>query len=334
MAFEPQTFIGRTCGNKPEYPTIPSRNGRRVYESTFELRLRPQQNRRNLHEPSCGKLAHGRLNSYAYSGRNGTRVDRYCEDGSAFWIRPYVNLESFHLSGASSGVGSQSYGTIFGFDFPRVQTKTEWNLFSTFYAAYIGASQQYENSNIYQNGGYGGYLLSAYKNNFYAGFTINGGGLGVCSHYGGGKDDYAIITAGTALKTAYNFKFKKLIFQPNLTVAYTFLNPTNLVNFQNVDLSQSLVNGLTIAPSIRITFRNESGFEPYIFGGCVIPIMSDIKAKADFAPLEKFTLNAWAQFGAGVRKRLSERVTCFAETIIRTGGRVARGFMFNIQISI
>lgn len=42
----------------------------------------------------------------------------------------------------------------------------------------------------------------------------------------------------------------------------------------------------------------------------------------------------WAQFGAGVKKRISERVTCFAESIIRTGGRVGWGFMFNIQISI
>lgn len=31
--------------------------------------------------------------------KSGTYVDQYYEDGSAFWMRPYVNLESFHLSG-------------------------------------------------------------------------------------------------------------------------------------------------------------------------------------------------------------------------------------------
>lgn len=83
------------------------------------------------------------------------------------------------------------------------------------------------------NGGYGGFLLSAYKDDFYAGWTINGGGLGVESKYGYGKDDYAIITAGTALKLAYNWKIRnRLILQPNFTTAYTFLNPTNLVNFK------------------------------------------------------------------------------------------------------
>ena len=285
----------------------------------------------NLRE---AKIAHRKLNSYAYTGRGGMYVDQYYEDGSAFWMRPYVNLESFHLSGAASTVGNQSYGTMFGFDFPMYVTQNDWKLFSTIYGAYIGSAQHFEMSDIYQNGGYGGYLLSAYKNNFYTGWTVNGGGLGAESRYAGGKDDYAIVTAGTALKLAYNLKYKRLILQPNFTTAYTFLSPMNLVNFQGVDLNQSLVNGLTIAPSVRLTYRNETGFEPYIFAGCVIPIMSDIKAKANSTQLGKLTLNAWAQFGAGVRKRVNERVTCFAENIIRTGGRVGWGFMFNVQVAL
>ena len=284
----------------------------------------------NLRE---ARIAHTKMNSYAYAGRSGTYVDQYYEDGSAFWMRPYVNLESFHLSGAASKIGNQSYGSVFGFDFPMHVTKNDWKLFSTIYGAYIGSAQQSEDSNMYQNGGYGGYLLSAYKDNFYAGWTANGGGLGV-ERYAGGGDNYAIITAGTALKLAYNLKYKRLILQPNFTTAYTFLSPMNLVNFQSVDLSQSQVNGLTIMPSVRLTLRNEEGFEPYIFAGCVIPIMSDIKARANSTQLEKLTLNAWAQFGAGVRKRVSERVTCFAESIIRTGGRVGWGFMFNVQVAI
>lgn len=284
----------------------------------------------NLRE---SKLAQGKMNSYAYTGRGGMYVDQYYDDGSAFWMRPYVNLESFHLSGAVSKVSNQSYGTMFGFDFPMVE-KEDWKLFSTIYASYIGSAQQFVDSDIYQNGGYGGFLLSAYKDNFYMGWTINAGGLGIDSKYDDGSDDYAIVTAGTALKLAYNLKYKRLIFQPNFTTAYTFLNPMNLVNFQNVDLSQSQVNGLTIAPSARLTYRNEQGFEPYIFAGCVIPVMSDIKLKADSTQLDKLKLKTWAQFGAGIRKRINDRITCFAENIVRTGGRVGWGFMFNIQIEI
>ena len=78
-------------------------------------------------------------------------------------------LESFNLSGAVSHVRNQSYGIMMGFDFPMFVTKNDWKLFSTIYGAYIGSSQQYENSNMCQDGGYGGYLLSLYKNNFYAG---------------------------------------------------------------------------------------------------------------------------------------------------------------------
>lgn len=112
------------------------------------------------------------------------------------------------------------------------------------------------------------------------------------------------------------------------------MRPSNLVNFQSVDLNQSQVNGLTIAPSIRITYRNENRFEPYIFAGCVIPLMSNIKARADSIQLENLTLNSWAQFGAGVRRKINNRITCFAESIIRTGGRVSWGFMFNLQIAL
>lgn len=37
------------------------------------------------------KLALRKLNSYAYIGRGGMYVDQYYEDGSAFWLRLYVN---------------------------------------------------------------------------------------------------------------------------------------------------------------------------------------------------------------------------------------------------
>lgn len=280
------------------------------------------------------KLSQRINNSYVYAGRNGIYIDQKYKDGSAFWVRPYVNLESFNLTGSYSSIGNQSYGTMLGFDFPMFKTSYNWNILPAIYGAYICSSQQYEESNMYQNGGYGGILLSGYNDNFYFGWTINGGGLGVISNYIGNKDDYAIITAGTALKLAYNLKYKKIIIQPNFTTAYTFLNPTNLVNFQAVDMNQSLVNGLTIMPSVRNTYRNESGFEPYIFAGCVIPIMSDIKAKANSEQLEKLTLNAWAQIGIGLRKLISERIICFAENIIRTVGRIGWGFMFNIQITL
>lgn len=49
-----------------------------------------------------------------------------------------------------------------------------------------------------------------------------------------------------------------------------------------------------IAPLLRITYRNEDGFEPYIFGGCIIPIMSDIRVYADNISLDKMKLNTWA----------------------------------------
>lgn len=103
---------------------------------------------------------------YAYAGHGGMYVDQQYEDGSAFWMRPYVNLESFHLSGASGTVNNQSYGTVMGFDFPLHIAKYDWKLVPTIYGAYLGSSQQYLDSNMYQNGGYGGFLLSAYKDDF------------------------------------------------------------------------------------------------------------------------------------------------------------------------
>lgn len=241
----------------------------------------------NLRE---AKLALRKLNSYAYIGRGGMYVDQYYEDGSAFWLRPYVNLETFHLSGAVASLNNQSYGTVADFDFPIRTTRNDWKFVSTIYGAYIGSLQSYIDPKMNQNGGYGGYLLSAYKENFYTGWTINGGALGVETKYNRGKDNYAIITAGTALKFAYNCNFlNKFILQPNVTTTYTFLSPMNLVNFQSVDLNQSFVNGLTVAPSVRLTYRNEKRFEPYVFGGCVIPIMSDIKATANSTLLDKLT---------------------------------------------
>ena len=109
------------------------------------------------------KLASRKLNSYASNGPTGLYVDNYYEDGSAMWIRPYVNLETFNLSGASGGLNNQSYGFMIGFDFPIHETRNDWKLFPTIYASYLGSSQQYLDSHMNQNGGYGGFLLSAFK---------------------------------------------------------------------------------------------------------------------------------------------------------------------------
>ena len=62
--------------------------------------------------------------------------------------------------------------------------------------------------------------------------------------------------------------------------------------------------------------------------------MSDVKASAGDFKLDKMTLNSWAQFGAGIRKRINERFICFAETVIRTGGRDGWGLMFNFEFKI
>lgn len=242
----------------------------------------------NLREEN---LALRKLNTYASLGPKGLYVNHYFEDGSALWIRPYVNLESFHLSGLMGTLNNQSWGIMIGFDFPMRTSENNWKFVPTIYGAYIGSTQQFIDSKIYQNGGYGGLLLSAYYDDFYAGWTINGGGLHVESKYSSGKDDYAIVTAGTALKLAYNWKIKRFILQPNVTTAYTFLNPSNLVNVQSVDLNQTQVNGFTVAPSIRLTYRNETGFEQYVYDGCVIPIMSDIKATVNGEKLDDLHLN-------------------------------------------
>ena len=105
------------------------------------------------------KLASRKLNSYAFAGPGGMYIDQYYEDGTAFWMRPYVNIESFHLSNAYASVNNQSYGAMLGFDFPMIETKKyDWKIFPTVYASYIGSCQQYIDSEMYQNGGYGGFF--------------------------------------------------------------------------------------------------------------------------------------------------------------------------------
>ena len=140
----------------------------------------------------ANKLALQRLNSYASVGPAGIYVDLPYEDGSALWIRPYVNLETFHLSGAQGSVNNQSYGTMLGYDFPMI-TKKDWKIVPTIYGAYIGSCQEFLDSDMYQNGGYGGVLISAYKDKFYLGWTANGGCVGVDSRYLSGSNKYAII---------------------------------------------------------------------------------------------------------------------------------------------
>ena len=63
-------------------------------------------------------------------------------------------------------------------------------------------------------------------------------------------------------------------------------------------------------------------------------IIDHAKFQADDVYLPNLAIKPFVQYGAGVQKRWGDRVTGFAEAMIRNGGRNGIALQFGFRISI
>lgn len=314
-------------------------NIRRYQAATAALYVNLLQNTNNFLNRTDMIYANIRAQKAAMANNSAASKKTFADNrnigGSALWVKPYVNSEKLRLSGADESPENKSYGLMAGFDLPMTQTENGWKLFSTFYGSYVSSNQKYLESKLKQDGGYGGYLLSLYKDNFYAGWTVNAGSIKTVAKYNGNKDNYRTFTAGSALKLAYNWKpADNFTVQPNVTASYLFLNSDNFINSQDISINQNNVNGWAVAPSIKFIYQNSDSFETYVFGKYIAPLSDKIKATANGINTEKIKLRSWYEAGLGARAQISPRATTLLEASAKTGGRTGWGLMFNLEVEI
>ncbi len=256
-------------------------------------------------------------------------------DDRAAWVRPYATFENVPLKGGPR-VSNVAYGSFFGVDSEMYDLGNGWDGMLSFYAGYNGSHQAYDGIGIYQNGGTLGVVGMAYKGNFFTGLTINAGAnAGEASTYYG-TDNFAMLMAGIASKTGYNFELAdgKFIIQPSLQLSYSFVNTFDYTNAAGARISSDPLNAIQVEPGIKFIGNLKNGWQPYAGVSVVWNIMDKTNFHANNVSLPDLSVKPYVRYGLGVRKTWGERCVGFFQTYFTSGGRNGVGLQTGFRYTL
>lgn len=263
-------------------------------------------------------------NKYATSEANliTYNPNQFSQEGKGLWVRPYATFEKVNMKNGPK-VKNTGYGSYIGGDTKLLEIGRNWDGVFSLYAGYNGSHQSYQGNSIYQNGGQLGGTGVFYKDNFFTGLTANIGSSIADASNMYGDDDIVLLTTGIASKTGYNFGFKndKFIIQPNYLMSYSLVNTFDYTNSAGVRIKSDPMNAVQIVPGVKFIGNLNNGWQPYLGVQIVWNIMDKTKFKANDAYLEQISIKPYVQYGVGVQKQQGERLTGYAQSMIRNGGR-------------
>jgi len=244
-------------------------------------------------------------------------------ENKAGWFRPYATFENVGLDNGPN-VSNVAYGSYAGAESEMYDLGHGWDGMWGVYVGYNGSHQTYGYGNsIYQNGGTLGLVGMAYKNNFFTGLTINAGANGAEAQTMYGSENFAMLMAGIASKTGYNWELAngKFIIQPNATISYSFVNTFDYRNAAGINISSDPLHAIQIEPGIKFIGNLKNGWQPYASVSMVWNIMDKTHFHANEVALPDMSVKPFVKYGVGVRKSWGERFTAFFQTYFTNGGR-------------
>ena len=254
---------------------------------------------------------------------------------AAGWFRPFASYEKTNLHHGPE-VESTAYGSYFGGDSSLKDLGHGWEGMWGAYVGYNGSHQSYTNTSIYQNGGTLGVVGMAYKDNFFVGGTINSGASAGEASTSFGSEEFAMLMAGAALKTGYNWELAngKFIIQPSLMTAYTFVNTFDYTNAAGIRIDSNPLHAITIEPGVKFIGNLKNGWQPYAGVSLVYTIMDRADVMANDIALPNISINPYVKYGLGVRKTWGDRFSGFLQTFFTSGGRNGIGVQAGFRWAI
>ena len=257
------------------------------------------------------------------------------EERQGIWFKPYTIFEKVHLKNGPD-VSNVGYGSLFGGESELRSLKNGWYYLYGAYASYNGSHQTFNGNSIYNNGGLVGADAAFYKGNFFSLWTADVGANAAEAQTNFGKDNFAMLNTGVAQKTGYNIQTfeRRLIIQPSLLTAYTFVNTFNYTTSSNVNMNSDPLHAIQIQPQLKFIGNFKNYFQPYISVSMVWNIIDDTRFYANDVYLPELSIKPYVQYGAGIQKRYGDRITGFLEAMIRNGGRNGIALLFGLRISL
>ena len=244
------------------------------------------------------------------------------ETSQAFWTKPFVTFESVNLKGGL-GVDNVSYGTIFGGDSDLYDMPNGWQSVISGFIGYNGNHVNYEGVSLDQQGGSLGVTGTFYKGNFFTGVTVAAGASGGSASTNYGNEDFAMITAGVASKTGYNWEIKdgRFIIQPSIFVGYTMAHTFDYTNAAGARINSDPLHVIQVSPGVKFIGNLPKGWQPYADVNMVMNFNAGGKVKAANVRLPEVSVNPYIQYGIGLQKSWGERFTAYGQLMFRNGGR-------------
>lgn len=261
-------------------------------------------------------------NYYAINTISGTEQPELPELSNTMWVKPYTTFERVNLRGGT-GVSNVSYGALYGGDSDMHDFGHGFKGIVSTFIGYNGSHQAYQGIDINQQGGALGLTGTLYRGNFFTAITASVGASAGEAYTQYGRDNFAMITAGIANKTGYNFEFKdgKYVIQPSLFLGYTFANTFDYTNAAGVRMDSDPLNAIQIVPGIKFIANLKNGWQPYAGVDMVWSIMDKTNVMANDVRLPQLSVKPYVQYGVGIQKSWGERFTGFFQTMLRNGGR-------------
>ena len=275
-------------------------------------------------------------NKTAYSGRQFAFSPLTMpEERNGVWFKPYSVFEQVPLKNGPD-VSNVMYGSLFGVESGLTKLKKGWYTLYGAYAAYNGSHQAFDGNSIYNNGGLIGADAVFYKGKFFSAWTANVGANSAEASTYFGRDNFAMLNTGIAEKTGYNFETleRKLIIQPSILMAYTFVNTFNYTTSADVHMNGEPLHAIHIEPQLKLIGNFKNYLQPYISVAMIWNVIDNAKFQANDIYLPSLSVKPYVQYGIGVQKRWGDRVTGFFETLIRNGGRNGVALLLGLRISI
>ena len=270
------------------------------------------------------------VNKYAYNGTDITYFDNGINrDGKGLWNRAYATFERVGLHDGPK-VGNIAYGNFFGGDMGKKELRNGWKRQFSAYIGYNGSTQDFVRQSIDQNGGTLGVMETWYKGNFFTALTANVSGNFADASTDIGKERMAMLMAGVASKTGYNFEFKKgkFIVQPSLLMSYSFVHTFAHDNGLGSHVSSSPLNAIQVAPGIKFIANLKNGWQPYIGVNMRWNIMDKTSFNIKDVGIPDMSIRPYVEYGVGLQKRWGERFTGYGQAMLRNGGR--NGVMLSV----
>ena len=257
------------------------------------------------------------------------------EQREGIWFKPYSVFENVPLKNGID-VSNIGWGSLFGSQSGLKDLKKGWKGMFGAYAMYNGSYQTFDNNDIYNNGGLFGLTAAFYKNKFYSLWSINAGANCAKAHTYFGSEDFTTLNAAVAQKTGYNLSLFKnrLIIQPNLMMAYSFINTFDYSAPFSVDINTEPLNAIHIEPQLKIIANLKDFLQPYLSVSVAWNVLDAGRFKANDVYLPDLSVKPYVRYGVGIQKRWGDRILGFFEAMVRNGGREGIGLMLGLRISI